>query len=188
MKEVVASLEPLEGAMETLQWLQSRVPRAFLLTDTFQEYAMPMIEKLGYPCVFCHSVDVDEDGYITKHCLRLRDQKRLSVEAFQRLGHRIIAVGDSFNDISMLTAAEHGILFCPSQKVMDEHPEFPVVFNHADLRTKIAEIIGLSDGSGSETSDVAVENKFKREVSAETTSTAPTPTAVAGGYVSAPQA
>jgi phosphoserine/homoserine phosphotransferase len=131
--------------VETLEWLKSRVPRAVLLTDTFEDYAMPMFEMLGYPPVFCHSLEVDGEGYITKHVLRLRDQKRKSVEAFQRLGHKIIAVGDSFNDISMLKAAEHGILYCPAQKVIDAHPEFPVVQSHEELRDAISQILSPNE-------------------------------------------
>merc|ERR1719197_198547 len=91
MKDVVAkTMEPLPGCLDFLAWLRSAVPRVLLLTDTFEEYAMPMFEKLGYPSVFCHGLMVDEDGFITGHKLRLRDQKRKTVEAFQRLNYRVI--------------------------------------------------------------------------------------------------
>lgn len=126
MLEVVKDLKPLEGAREFLDWLKPLVPRILLLTDTFEEYAMPMFEQLGYPCVFCNSLLVDEEGFIIGHKLRLTDQKRKAVESFQRLNFRCIAVGDSFNDISMMTAAEHGILIYPSERVKKAHPEFPV--------------------------------------------------------------
>ena len=144
MLEVVKDLKPLPGAREFLEWLKPLVPRVLLLTDTFEEYAMPMFEQLGYPCVFCNSLVVDEDGFITDHVLRLKDQKRMAVESFQRLNFRCIAVGDSFNDISMMTAAERGILIYPSERVKLAHPEFPVAKDHYDLRVKIGRIIGAN--------------------------------------------
>lgn len=117
--------DPLQtGAIDFLAWLRPIVPRIVLLTDTFEEYAMPLFEKLGYPCVFCNSLTLADDGSITGHRLRLKDQKRKAVEAFQRMNFRCIAVGDSFNDISMLTASERGILYCPADKVVKAHPEF----------------------------------------------------------------
>merc|ERR1719161_1684408 len=106
MKDVVQNLEPLPGCKEFLKFLKTVVPRVLLLTDTFEEYAMPMFEKLGYPSVFCHSLTVNEENFITGHRLRLRDQKRKTVESFQRLNYRVIPVGDSFNDISMMKNAE----------------------------------------------------------------------------------
>eukprot|EP00928_Gymnodinium_smaydae_P043873 TRINITY_DN2931_c0_g1_i1.p1 TRINITY_DN2931_c0_g1~~TRINITY_DN2931_c0_g1_i1.p1 ORF type:complete len:607 (+),score=131.95 TRINITY_DN2931_c0_g1_i1:56-1822(+) len=144
MKEVVKGLKPLPGAMEFLEWLKPLVPRILLLTDTFEEYALPMFEQLGYPTVFCNSIVADEEGYLCNHIMRLKDQKRKAVESFQRLNYRVIAVGDSFNDISMLTAAERGILIYPSQKVVDAHPEFPIAKDHYDLRVKIGRILSAN--------------------------------------------
>lgn len=144
MRDVVEGLEPLQGAREFLEWLKPIVPRVLLLTDTFEEYAMPLFEKLSYPTVFCNSLTVDEEGYITGHLLRLKDQKRKAVEAFQRMNFRVIAIGDSFNDISMLKAAERGILYCPAEKVTSAHPEFPVVRNHYDLRMKVGRILAAN--------------------------------------------
>eukprot|EP00931_Biecheleriopsis_adriatica_P003949 TRINITY_DN105696_c0_g1_i1.p1 TRINITY_DN105696_c0_g1~~TRINITY_DN105696_c0_g1_i1.p1 ORF type:complete len:599 (+),score=137.78 TRINITY_DN105696_c0_g1_i1:47-1798(+) len=144
MLEVVKDLKPLPGAREFLEWLKPLVPRILLLTDTFEEYAMPMFEQLGYPSVFCNSLIIDNDGFIVGHRLRLKDQKRKAVESFQRLNFRVIAVGDSFNDISMMTAAEHGILIYPSEKVLKAHPEFPVAKDHYDLRMKIGRILSAN--------------------------------------------
>jgi len=141
MLEVVKDLKPLPGAREFLEWLKPLVPRILLLTDTFEEYAMPMFEQLGYPSVFCNSLKIDEEGFIVGHVLRLKDQKRKAVESFQRLNFRVIAVGDSFNDISMMTAAERAILIYPSEKVRLAHPEFPVAKDHNDLRIKIGRIL-----------------------------------------------
>lgn len=144
MKDVVQSMEPLPGCLEFLTWLKSTIPRILLLTDTFEEYAMPMFEKLGYPSTFCHSLVISEDGYITGHKLRLRDQKRKTVEAFQRLNFRVIAVGDSFNDVSMMKAAERGIFMHSSAKVEEACPEFPVCRTYDELKGKIMNIV-LSD-------------------------------------------
>jgi len=142
--EVVKDLKPLPGAREFLEWLKPLVPRILLLTDTFEEYAMPMFEQLGYPSVFCNSLIVDDEGFITGHRLRLKDQKRKAVESFQRLNFRVIAVGDSFNDISMMKAAEHGILIYPSERVKKAHPEFPIAKDHYDLRVKIGRILSAN--------------------------------------------
>merc|ERR1719362_2678851 len=144
MKDVIGNMEPLPGCKEFLEWLKKVVPRVVLLTDTFEEYAMPLFDKLGFPSVFCNSLTVSEQGEITGHILRLRDQKRKAVESFQRLNFRVIAVGDSFNDISMMTAAERGILIYPSEKVKQAHPEFPVARDHYDLRMKIGRILSAN--------------------------------------------
>mmetsp|Transcript_161053 Transcript_161053/g.296976 ORF Transcript_161053/g.296976 Transcript_161053/m.296976 type:complete len:936 (+) Transcript_161053:97-2904(+) len=142
MKEVVATMEPLPGCKDFLKWLRELVPRVVLLTDTFEEYAMPLFDKLEYPSVFCNSLTVKENGEITGHILRLRDQKRKAVEAFQRLNFRVIAVGDSFNDISMMKAAERGILMNPSEKVVKAHgSEFPVCRDYDTLKDRIMDIV-----------------------------------------------
>jgi phosphoserine/homoserine phosphotransferase len=144
MREVVKDLKPLPGAKEFLEWLRPIVPRILLLTDTFEEYAMPMFEALGYPTVFCNSLVIDKDGFMVDHVLRLKDQKRKAVESFQRLNFRVIAIGDSFNDISMMQAAERGILIYPSEKVRATHPEFPVATSHDDLRRKVGRILSAN--------------------------------------------
>jgi len=145
IKEVVGNMEPLPGCLEFLQWLKSAVPRVLLLTDTFEEYAMPIFDRLGFPNVFCHSLQVDEEGFLTGHTLRLRDQKRKTVESFQRLNFRVISVGDSFNDVSMLKAAERGILMNPSPKVVAAHEgEFPICWDYDALKQRIVEIVMAS--------------------------------------------
>jgi len=142
MKDVVRSMDPLEGCIEFLAWLKTIVPRILLLTDTFEEYAMPLFDKLGYPSVFCNSLTVNESGEITGHLLRLRDQKRRAVESFQRLNFRVISIGDSFNDISMMKQAERGILMNPSEKVVAAHKgEFPVCTDYGALRDRILDIV-----------------------------------------------
>jgi|LauGreDrversion4_2_1035121.scaffolds.fasta_scaffold194757_2 phosphoserine/homoserine phosphotransferase len=141
MRDAVAAMSPLPGAVEMLASLHNTCPRIVILTDTFENYAQPMFNKLGQFTVFCHSLQIDNDGFIEKHLLRLTDQKRKAVESLQGLKFKCIAIGDSFNDISMLKAAEVGILFRPSEKVKQAHPEFPVIEDHAELRRYIEEVI-----------------------------------------------
>jgi len=141
MFDVVERIEPLPGAKDFLEWLKPIVPRSFMITDTFEEYAKPVFDKLGHPMVFCNFVGADEDGFLNKHIVRLTDQKKLACEEFQRLNFKIIAIGYSFNDIPMMKAAEHGIFFNPSDHLMKAHPEFQTVKNYDELKTTIKEIL-----------------------------------------------
>ena len=141
IRDSVSNMKPLPGAVEMLASLYPLCPRMFILTDTFQDYAQPMFEQLGQFTVFCHSLKMDNEGFIEKHVLRLTDQKRKAVESIQALNFKVIAVGDSFNDISMLKAAEVGILFRPSENVKKAHPEFPVIEDHSELRQVISDIL-----------------------------------------------
>ena len=141
IRAAVAAMEPLPGAVSMLASLYQLCPRIFILTDTFENYAQPMINKLGQYVVFCHSLEIDNDGFIKKHLLRLKDQKRKAVEALEGLNFKTIAIGDSFNDISMLTAANVGILFRPSENVKTAHPEFPVIECHQELLTYIEKVL-----------------------------------------------
>jgi phosphoserine/homoserine phosphotransferase len=100
-----------------------------------------MFDQLGQFTVFCHSLQIDGDGFIEKHIFRLKDQKRKAVESLQGLNFKCIAIGDSFNDISMLKAAEVGILFRPSDKVKQAYPEFPVIEDHDELRKYIEQVM-----------------------------------------------
>jgi phosphoserine/homoserine phosphotransferase len=139
--DMLKNIEPLPGAKEFLAWLKPLVPRSFMLTDTFEEYALPVFAKLGHPMVFSNFLESDHEGYMTQHVVRLAGQKKLAVEEFQRLNFRIIAIGSSFNDIDMLKTAEHGILFNPSEQLVAAHPEIPFVRNYEDLKTKFQEIL-----------------------------------------------
>lgn len=141
IREAVADMEPLPGAVEMLKSLHALCPRLIILTDTFEDYAMPMFKQLGDYTAFCHSLKVDADGFIEKHVLRLTDQKRKAVEALKGLNFKCIAVGDSFNDISMLKAADVGILFRPSDNVKKAHPEFPVIVDHNELTHVISDVL-----------------------------------------------
>jgi len=136
IQEVIATLDPLPGAKEFVEWLNSRF-QVIILSDTFYEFGMPLMAKLGYPTLFCHKLEVNENGEITDYLLRQKDPKRQSVRAFQLLNYRVIAAGDSYNDTTMLKQAEAGILFKSPQNVIDEFPQFPAVHTYDDLKQEI---------------------------------------------------
>lgn len=133
IQAVIAELEPLEGAVDFVQWLRERF-QLVILSDTFYEFAMPLMKPLGYPTLLCHKLVVDDDGRVVDYKLRQRDPKRQSVRAFQLLNYRVIAAGDSYNDTTMLGQAESGILFHAPQNVIDEFPQFPAVHTYDDLK------------------------------------------------------
>lgn len=137
IQEVIAGMEPLPGAQETLTWLRERF-QVVILSDTFYEFAEPFMRKLGWPTLLCHRLDVDEKGMIRDYKIRQPDPKRASVQAFASLRYRTIATGDSYNDTSMLAEADAGILFRPPQNVIDEFPQFPVAREYAELRAEFA--------------------------------------------------
>ncbi len=137
IQEVIAGMEPLPGAAETLLWLRERF-QVVILSDTFYEFAEPFMRKLGWPTLLCHRLDIDEKGMIRDYKIRQPDPKRASVQAFASLRYRTIATGDSYNDTSMLAEADAGILFRPPQNVIDEFPQFPVAREYAELRAEFA--------------------------------------------------
>jgi phosphoserine/homoserine phosphotransferase len=133
--EVIGGLSPLDGAVEFLDALRART-QVILLSDTFAEFARPLMGKLGWPTIFCHSLDVADD-LIVGYRLRIADQKRHSVLAFQDLGYRVVAAGDSYNDTSMLLAADAGFLFHAPPNVRAEFPQLPAYDTYAALSTAI---------------------------------------------------
>ncbi len=133
IQEVIGELDPLPGAREFLDWLRERF-QVVILSDTFYEFAMPLMKKLGHPTLLCHKLEVDDNGRITNYLLRQRDPKRQSVRAFQLLNYRVIAAGDSYNDTTMLAQAEAGILFHAPRNVIEEFPQFPAVHDFEELR------------------------------------------------------
>lgn len=133
VQEVIATLRPLPGAPEFLDWLKARF-QVVILSDTFYEFADPLMKQLGYPTLFCHKLGIDASGAIADYHLRMPDQKREAVRRFHELRFQVIAAGDSYNDVTMLGEADQGILFCPPQNVIDEFPQFPVVRDYEGLR------------------------------------------------------
>jgi phosphoserine/homoserine phosphotransferase len=133
IQRVIGELEPLPGAQEFLDWLRGRF-QVVILSDTFYGFAEPLMRMLGHPALFCHDLEVDAGGRIRDYRLRMPDQKRESVRAFRSLNFRVIAAGDSYNDTTMLGAADRGILFCPPDNVIAEFPQFPVTTSYDELR------------------------------------------------------
>jgi phosphoserine/homoserine phosphotransferase len=138
VQAVIDSLGPLEGALEFLEWLKSEF-QVVILSDTFYEFARPLMRQLGYPTLFCHRLGISSDGRIEAYHLRMPDQKREAVMQFHELKFKVIAAGDSYNDTSMLGEADRGILFCPPQNVIDEFPQFPVATDYGQLKAAFLE-------------------------------------------------
>ncbi len=138
VQEVIDSLGPLDGALEFLDWLKSEF-QVVILSDTFYEFAKPLMRQLGYPTLFCHRLGITSDGRIEAYHLRMPDQKREAVKRFHELKFKVIAAGDSYNDTTMLAEADRGILFCPPQNVIDEFPQFPVTMDYGQLKAAFLE-------------------------------------------------
>jgi phosphoserine/homoserine phosphotransferase len=136
IQKVIAEMRPLEGAREFLDWLRGYC-QVVILSDTYYEFAAPLMRQLGYPTLFCHDLLVDPDGRVRDYRLRMRDQKRESVKAFRALNFHTIAAGDSYNDTTMLAEAHAGILFRPPANVIAEFPQFPVTQSYDELRAAI---------------------------------------------------
>ena len=134
---VIEGMQPLDGAVEFLDWLRSNW-QVIILSDTFSQFAGPMMDKLGRPTLFCHTLEIDEDSRrIADWTIRLEDQKCRTVEALRAMNFNVIASGDSYNDTTMLAAANAGILINPPQNVADEFPQYPVATNYTELRDAI---------------------------------------------------
>jgi phosphoserine / homoserine phosphotransferase len=136
IQKVIAGMRPLEGARAFLDGLRADC-QVVILSDTYYQFAAPLMRQLGYPTLFCHELVVEPDGRVRDYRLRMQDQKRASVRAFRELNFHTIAAGDSYNDTSMLAEAHAGILFRPPANVAAEFPQFPVTQNYEDLRQAI---------------------------------------------------
>tara|TARA_B100001094_G_C18065819_1_gene737402 strand:- start:459 stop:1055 length:597 start_codon:yes stop_codon:yes gene_type:complete len=136
VKEVIGSLEPLDGAISFLENLRKDF-QVIILSDTFYEFAEPFMMKLSLPTLFCHNLEIDQNGRIIDYHLRLKDHKRKAVESLKNLNFTVYAAGDSYNDTSMLDAADRGILFKAPDNVKNEFPQFPFVDSYKLLRQEI---------------------------------------------------
>lgn len=133
IQEVVASMDPLPGAVDFVSWLRGYF-QVVILSDTYYEFVLPLIAKLGNPTLFCHKLVTDDNGRIVDYVLRQKDPKRASVKAFHSLNFKVVAAGDSYNDTSMLSEAEAGILFHAPENVIAQFPQFPAVHTYEDLK------------------------------------------------------
>lgn len=133
IQDVIATLKPLDGAVEFVDWLRERF-QVIILSDTFYEFSQPLMRQLGFPTLLCHRLNVDERGRVVGYTLRQKDPKRQSVLALKTLYYRVIAAGDSYNDTTMLGEADKGILFHAPQNVIEQFPQFPAVHTYEDLK------------------------------------------------------
>ena len=140
IQAVIATLDPLPGAKDMLDWIRSR-SQCIILSDTFEEFARPLMAKLGFPTLLCHSLSLDAQGNITDYNLRIHNQKQKAVQAFQALNYQVIAFGDSYNDIAMIQAADHGFFFKPPKTVVEEYPDIPVTREYDDLKAMLSRVL-----------------------------------------------
>jgi phosphoserine / homoserine phosphotransferase len=140
VQNVISLLKPLPGAVEFIDWIRT-VTQLIIVTDSFTEFAEPLIRQLGRPTLLCHHLTTDKEGIITDYNLRQEDAKRQVVDALHSLKYKVIAIGDSYNDISMLRKADFGILYNPPQNVEDEHPDLKVVKTYPSLKRIISQLI-----------------------------------------------
>jgi len=142
IQQVISSIRPLEGALEMIEWLKQHT-RFIVVSDTFVEFAGPLMAQLNWPLLFCHSLEVDDEGTITGYNLRQQDSKKKAVEALKSLNYEVIAFGDSYNDVNMLKEADKAILFRPPQNVIDDYPEFTVMHDYGELKNYLTEHFGI---------------------------------------------
>ncbi len=144
IQDVIATMDPMPGAVAFIEWVRS-VSQIIILSDTFEEFARPLMKKLGWPTLLCHSLSIADDGMIADYNLRQQNQKYNAVKALQTLNYRVVAMGDSYNDIQMLKAADHGVLFRPPDNVVAEFPDLPVTRDYDQLKSKLQELLDLED-------------------------------------------
>ncbi len=135
IQEVIADMRPLDGAVEFVDWLRERF-QVIILSDTFYEFAAPLMKQLGWPTLLCHKLETDDDGKVIDYKLRQPNPKRQAVLALKALYYRVIAAGDSYNDTTMLAEADAGILFRAPDNVLAEFPQYPSAVEYEDLKAE----------------------------------------------------
>ncbi len=136
IQKVIGTLRPLDGAKEFLDELRT-LTQVIILSDTFEEFAKPLMRQLGWPTILCHRLQVDETGSIVNYKLRTPEQKQKSVAALKLLNYNVISAGDSFNDTAMLAEAHTGILFRAPENIKKQFAQFPAVEEYAELMQMI---------------------------------------------------
>lgn len=136
IQQVIATLQPLDGALDILTWIRAEA-QIILLSDTFLEFAQPLMAKLDYPTLFCHNLTVDNQGNITGYNIRINNQKTQAVKALQGLNYHVIAFGDSYNDLGMIQEADQGFLFNPPDSIVADYPQIPVTRNYQELKAMV---------------------------------------------------
>ena len=142
IQAVIAAMGPLEGAADFVAWLRERT-QVIILSDTFYEFALPLMRQLGYPTIFCNQLEIAPNGRIVHYKLRQPNQKKLAVAALKQLNFRVMAAGDAYNDTAMLGEAHAGFFFRPPDHLPKEFPQFPVTTTYAELQARFAEAGGF---------------------------------------------
>jgi phosphoserine / homoserine phosphotransferase len=138
IQEVIAKMGPLEGAAEFLTWLRERC-QVVILSDTFYQFALPLMRQLGFPTLFCNQLEIDGSGRILAHHMRMPNQKKHSIAAFKGLNFFTMAAGDAYNDTAMLGEADAGFFFCPPEHLPKQFPRFPVTRTYGELKARFAQ-------------------------------------------------
>ncbi len=139
---VIATMDPLAGAVDFLDWLRSQT-QVIIVSDTFEQFAGPLMKKLKMPTLFCHTLSINGNGMVTGYNLRQPEAKKQTVLAMKSLKYRVIAFGDSYNDIGMLKEADAAMLFRPPENVIREFPEFPVTTDYPSLQKLLAKELAV---------------------------------------------
>ncbi len=138
IQQVVDKLQPLDGAKSFLDEVRKEF-QVVILSDTFYEFIQPLLSKLNYPSIFCHRLEIEQNGRIADYCLRMANHKKHAVKAFHDLNYTVFAAGDSYNDTSMLGEADQGFFFCAPKNVTDDFPQFTLVTDYDTLLDKFRE-------------------------------------------------
>jgi len=142
IREIISTIDPLPGAKDFLNWLRLRT-QVIILSDTFTEFAGPLMEKLNYPTILCNSLVINDDDKIIDYKIRQDDGKRKVIKALKGLNYKVIAFGDSYNDINMLKEADIGILYCPPENIKNEFADIPAVDNYKELKSYIEKYLNI---------------------------------------------
>ncbi len=140
IQDVIAGLEPLDGAKEMLDWIRKRT-QIIILSDTFEEFAGPLMEKLGFPALLCHNLTVDATNRIIGYNLRIDNQKARAVKALQGLNYHVIAFGDSYNDTGMILSADQGFFFKPPESITKDFPNIPITRSYDELQVMLTTLL-----------------------------------------------
>ncbi len=136
IEAVISTLDPLDGAKDMMDWIRKR-SQIIILSDTFEEFARPLMAKLDYPTVLCHNLTIDTQGNITNYNIRTENQKQKAVQALKNLNYKVIAFGDSYNDTAMIQEAHQGFFFDPPESCITDFPDIPVTRNYKELKQMI---------------------------------------------------
>lgn len=143
IQETIAKIDPMPGAKEFLDELR-RITQVIIISDTFTQFAGPLMEKLGWPTIFCNSLEVAPDGEITGYRMRVKDSKLTTVKALQSIGYETVAAGDSHNDLAMIQASKAGFLFRTTEQIKGEYPGLPAFETYEELLSAVKKAIGFA--------------------------------------------